>query len=121
MTQVLIDCIGCKMRRSMFPTKVPRFSGIVRFIGYVIAIPSLLGVALAVIMLIGSTTATMDVMQEVSTDAERTGAAIGSAVSYGASIFVGISSLVGGLIGWLLIMKKKVFKCRNCGYVMERD
>jgi hypothetical protein len=28
--------------------------------------------------------------------------------------------LVGGLIGWLLLMKKKVFKCIKCGYIMDR-
>jgi len=118
--QPMLDCQGCKMQRSMEATKIPKFNGVVRFIGYVIVIPSLLGVGLAVIMFFGTTTATTEVMQQASSDAEMAGAAVGSAISYGASIFVGISSLVGGLIGWLLIMKKKVFKCRNCGYIMDR-
>ena len=29
-------------------------------------------------------------------------------------------SAVGGLIGWLLLMKKKVFKCTSCGVLLNR-
>ena len=120
MAKPMLDCQGCNMKRAMAATKVPKFGGIVRFIGFVIVVPSVLGCGLAILMLIASTTATVDVMQQVSSEAEMAGAAIGSTISYGFSIFVGISSLVSGLIGWLLIMKRKVFKCQNCGYIMDR-
>lgn len=42
------------------------------------------------------------------------GAALGSGMMGGASIFMMISSFVGGLLGWLLIMRKKVIACNLC-------
>ena len=36
----------------------------------------------------------------------------------GLSACFGISCLVGGLLGWLLVMKKKVLQCKNCGAVI---
>ncbi len=37
----------------------------------------------------------------------------------GASIVIGFISLVGGLVGWLLIMKK-VYKCVKFGFILDR-
>ncbi|MFZ7126379.1 MAG: hypothetical protein ACOWWM_09540 [Desulfobacterales bacterium] len=116
----VLDCKGCNMKRAMVAAKVPRFSGIVRFIGYVIVTPSVILCAVAVIMFASSVTTSAELMAEAGTEAERAGVAVGSAIGYGASIVLAIGSLVGGLIGWLLIMKKKVFRCRNCGYIIDR-
>lgn len=33
----------------------------------------------------------------------------------GISVFLGMMSFVGGLLGWLLVMKKKVLQCTKCG------
>jgi len=35
------------------------------------------------------------------------------------AIFLGISSFVSGLLGWLLIMKKRVLKCSVCGAIVN--
>jgi len=37
----------------------------------------------------------------------------------GFSIFIIIASIVGGLIGWLLTMKKTILKCKQCGAVIN--
>lgn len=47
------------------------------------------------------------------------GAGAGTLLAGGFSIFMIISSFVGGLIGWLLVMKKKVLKCSTCGAVVS--
>jgi hypothetical protein len=92
-----------------------------RIIGYIIIIPSLLGVAVALIMLFSVIQVSSEIMSTIQTDAERAGAAIGTGIGFGMSIFTGATSLVGGLIGWLLLMKKKVYKCIKCGFVLDRD
>jgi hypothetical protein len=43
---------------------------------------------------------------------------LGTAIAGGVSVVFGIISLVGGLLGWLLIMKKKILQCTNCGAVV---
>lgn len=47
--------------------------------------------------------------------AGETGTQIGVGLGAMAGIGIALSSLVGGLIGWLLIMKKMVLMCTDCG------
>ena len=47
--------------------------------------------------------------------ASDAGTTIGVGIAAGFSVFVVVASLVGGLLGWLLIMKKSVLQCDNCG------
>jgi hypothetical protein len=61
--------------------------------------------------------ATTEVMSTAQSDAETAEAAIGVTTGFG--IF-GASSLVGGTIGYLLLMKRKVYKCLKCGYILDR-
>ena len=50
--------------------------------------------------------------------ASQVGAGAGTAIAGGFSVFVIVSSFVGGLIGWLLIMKKKVLQCVSCNAIV---
>lgn len=45
------------------------------------------------------------------------GAAIGGGLMAGGSIFVMVASFVGGLLGWILILRKKVIACSHCNGV----
>lgn len=40
-------------------------------------------------------------------------------IGSGLALIVAISSFVGGLLGWLLVMKKKVLQCSVCGAVVN--
>jgi hypothetical protein len=76
-------------------------SGVVVAIGYLLLIPSALGVLLSTISFITATA-----HGDTSTTA--------SIVS---SVFIafGVASFIGGLFGWLLVMKKEVLQCDHCG------
>lgn len=121
MSGIRLNCSACNSPLSMEPKKISKFSGIVQFIGYLIAIPSAIGVIISIVMFFSMGSATNEVMSTAQSNAEQAGAAIGATIGFGFSLFVGFCSLVGGLIGWLLIMKKKVYKCSNCGYIIDRD
>ncbi|MFQ5688635.1 MAG: hypothetical protein ACE5GV_18480 [Candidatus Scalindua sp.] len=114
------DCGACKTESSMKATKIPRFNIILRIIGFIIVIPSVLGVLFSIIILFTTGQATSEVMSTAQSDAETTGAAIGATMGFGISIFIGASFLVGGTIGYLLLMKRKVYKCLKCGYILDR-
>jgi len=45
-----IDCGACKKDGAMFATEVPRFGGFIRFLGYLIVTPSVIGFAFSFIM-----------------------------------------------------------------------
>jgi len=46
-----IDCNACKSEQTMHATKIGRFSGIVRVIGYIFVIPSVIGIVYSIIMM----------------------------------------------------------------------
>jgi hypothetical protein len=120
MENIKLDCNACKSGVSMKADIIPKFNMILRIIGYIIVIPSVFGVIIAIIIFISTGSATSGVMSTAQSGAEATGAAIGATIGFGFSIFIGCSSLVGGLIGWLLLMKKKVYKCSICGFIIDR-
>lgn len=117
---IALDCSACKTGQSMKPTSVPRFNAILRLIGALIVVPSLLGVAFAFLTCFVTSDAANEVMTQAQTAAQTTGAALGAGIGYGISAFIGIGSLLGGLVGWLLLLKRKVFRCARCGFILDR-
>ena len=81
-----------------------RMSGPVVFIGYVLLVPSIIGVSLSVIMFI------MSLFLAANHNVGGVAAVVGMVY-----VFIGIFAMVGGLLGWLLIMKKRVLQCNMCG------
>ncbi len=107
---------ACKIcdRGTLMPRKIRRLSGPAVAIGYILLIPSILGMAGCAILLV------------VSLFAGVAGAAHGSAfatafagISTIAFVYIGIFCFVSGLLGWLLIMKKHVLQCGYCGAVVN--
>jgi hypothetical protein len=78
-------------------------SGVVVLIGYILLIPSVLGVLFSVFGFIRMMTLTGDTVSTAGT------------LASGIFILFGIASLVGGLLGWLLVMKKDILQCSHCG------
>lgn len=116
---VYLDCSACRSSKSMPATTIPRFTPILRVIGGIIVVPSFLGLAFAGLILISTLMATGNVAS-AATDAGAAGAAIGLGIGFGLAVFIGAISLVSGLVGWLLLMTRKVFKCSRCGFVLDR-
>lgn len=108
---IVLDCNACRSERSMSATTVPKFGTIVRLIGRILLIPSFIGFAAAVLMLVAS--------GQVSRS-DPSDAALNTGIGFALFLFIAIPSLVGGLLGWLLLMQRKVYKCERCGFVLDR-
>jgi len=109
---LLIDCHACKMEGGMSPCSVPKFSQVMRLIGFIIAVPSAIGMAVSVIVCINV------ILQGGSLG--LSGSSGGAAVGVVMGIVFFCISLVSGAIGWFLLGKKKVFKCVRCGFILDR-
>lgn len=102
---------------SLIRKKKYRMSGPVVVIGYILILPSILGILISVFIFLaalaagGSTAANAAASANASSAA---GVAVGTAIGGGIALFLGLASLVGGLLGWLLIMKKRVLECNVC-------
>jgi hypothetical protein len=106
---IQIDCHACKLPGGMRPDEVPRFSGLVRLIGFILALPSALGMLLAAFVAISSQIGMFGL-----------GGGDQALSTFMAALFIFCTSLVFGVVGWILLMKKKVFKCRQCGFILDR-
>ncbi len=161
----MIPCNTCgtgELKRK----KKYRMSPVVVLIGYIILLPSILGMAIGGLTLAATGEVTVEAIEETRVDAENrlqragippalitkvvdsqaitaadraglsqeqlrildevdlqvvasnAGTGIGAAMAGGFSVFLILSSFVGGLLGWLLVMKKKVLQCTSCQAVV---
>jgi hypothetical protein len=117
---IALDCSGCKSDQTMKPTKVTRFNTVLRLIGWIIVVPSILGVVFGFMTCFATTEAADATLTAAQSDAEAAGAAIGAGIAYGIAGFIAAGSLVGGVIGYLLLLKRKVFCCVRCGFILDR-
>ena len=57
--------------------------------------------------------------ERINYGAVAAGSAVGGGFAVILSIIGIVASFVGGLLGWLLIMKKKVLQCTSCQAVVN--
>lgn len=109
---VEIRCKVCE-KGMLTPQRIHRMSGPAVVIGYILLIPSIMGIFMCVLTLIASANAAHDFPGQGGPQAGCLGGCLG----------VGglIAFFVGGLLGWLLVMKKDVLKCGVCGSVIARS
>ena len=55
---------------------------------------------------------------QLSASAQKVGAGAATVVAGGFSLFVIVMSFLGGLLGWLLVMRKRVLQCVRCGAIV---
>lgn len=103
----------------MVATKVGRFSQVVRVIGGVLLVPSFLGMLIALLMFL-SAVMTTGSSPTPKSDAEAAGQAIGFGIAFVVIFVVGVISFIGGLLGWLLLSNRSVFRCGHCGFILDR-
>lgn len=161
-----VTCKTCEAG-TLQPKKKYRMSGVVVVIGYILLVPSVLGILFSAMMLFASGSAGSSTFEQIekqaktqmaeagvptdiadkvatggfvaqadidalpdkqksaveaakiSVGAGKAGAGAGTALMGGGSICMGISCLVGGLLGWLLVMKRKVLVCSNCSAAVD--
>jgi hypothetical protein len=106
-------CKTCD-RGTLIPTKIRRLSGPAVAIGYILLIPSILGIAVCAILLIA-----FAIAGPALAGSDPFLAIIISGGGVLAEILAGVGCFIGGLIGWLLVMKKHVLQCDSCGAVVD--
>lgn len=160
-----LPAIACRVcdQGQLFHSKVHRLSGPAVTIGYILLVPSLLGILLSLFFLMASWVGAASTVTKLSADtreailttgvplelrqkldqghlvtesemvnltavqrsavesanrqiaASVTGSGCAAACGTGLAGIGAVFSFVGGLVGWLLVMKKRVLKCSLCG------
>jgi hypothetical protein len=100
-----ITCKTCDQGQLILRKKY-RMSGPVVLIGYILLVPSILGVIISIVSFVGVSSTPSN----GGTDAAAVTGLVG-----GFTLLIGVAFFVSGLVGWLLVMKKKVLQCNVCG------
>jgi hypothetical protein len=105
--------IRCKVcdRGELELKDLNRMSGPVVMIGVILLIFSLIGTVLCAI-------AFFSLLSEAQQDLSRSGL-VGVSAGMWITIAIGIACFVGGLLGWLLVMRKRVLQCSFCSAVIN--
>ena len=112
-----IICKTCN-EGTMYKTKIPKFSTPVVWIGRILLVPSILGILITALFAVVSVFGLVGWAAHTGSTEDVAGG-IGCAGCLG--VFGAITSFVSGLLGWLLIMKKTVLKCNQCGTTISAD
>jgi hypothetical protein len=105
----LVQCKTCDVG-TLNRVKRYRMSGVVVMIGYILLIPSVLAILLCLVAL--WQTANLSLGNSSPSALAATGFVEATYIA------VAFAFLVGGLLGWLLIMKKDILQCGHCGAVI---
>lgn len=92
-----------------------------KVLGSLIIIPTSLGILFAILMCYSSVSATNTMMLTTQLSKEYASVAMESSFDFWCAFSVGLCSLAVGSIGWLLIMKRKLYKCVRCSYMVQKD
>jgi hypothetical protein len=94
---------GTLLRKAPFRMSVP-----VVVIGYIILIPSVIGIVSSLVF------GALLILMSASAQTSRSAVLFGT-LSGGFAMAFAVASFVGGLIGWLLVMRKHTLQCSTCG------
>ncbi len=159
----MADAVVCKTcdRGELMRVKIRRMNGVVVFIGFILLIPSFLGIGIGTLGMVGGgVVASQSKKTQPEIEKELRDASVpeemitrllagrptpaaelealtppqvmavqkaqmavvskelGSVALFGGAAVIIVVSLVGGLLGWLLISKKWVLQCASCRAVI---
>ena len=116
---LMLDCHACKTQGGMTKSNVARFSPVVQVIGVLLLIPSFLGIFFGLFSMIMVIASAFTAPASGADDGTIASVMVVSGIGVGLAFI--IPSFIGGLLGWLLLMRKKVFKCQRCGFILDRS
>ena len=116
-------------------TKIPRFSGCLVAIGYTLLITSILGILITTFMAVAGTSATgtaavegveqakaraVEQLREIPVVGTALGGTMAAGIGSAMVLVVYFISIPALVLGFVLLLKRKVWKCNSCGSFFER-
>lgn len=101
----LVECRTCGVGH-LSKVRTYRLSGPVVVIGYLLLVPSIFGILIGVGTMVSG---------------YASGDASIAAMGQGVGIAMVVGAFVGGLFGWLLVMKKSILRCDHCRATVSAD
>lgn len=90
-----------------------------RLMGYLIAVPTILGILFALLMCYSTVCASSSNIVKAADFSSSACAGFFSGFDFWCPAFIAVFSLIMGVAGWSLAVRKKLHKCVICGHIAE--
>lgn len=104
-----LPCPLCRDPAGLEPSEVPKFRGLTRVAGYILALPGVFGLVVAALLAVVAMIGTL------------TGGGAWAGAGLGPALILAAGSVVVGLLGWLLLGCQSAWLCRRCGHFLARS
>jgi hypothetical protein len=115
MSKLKAYCNVCKSEQTIIEERVPKFSKFIRAVGLLIAIASIFAGLISVLFYFSTAVTDIGLFESLKNGPEAGETMLVAEFQLIYSVFLCVFAILGGVVSWILLKKKKAYKCYGCG------
>ena len=119
MSKLKVYCNVCKNEQTFIEERVPKFSKFIRTVGLLIAIASIFAGLISVLFYFSTFVTEIKLFESLKNGLEAGETTIVAEFQLIYSVFFFVLGILGGAVSWILLKKKKAYKCYRCGQLVD--
>jgi len=119
MSRLKFYCKICKSEQSIIEERVPKFSKFIRTVGFLIAIASIFACLISVLFYFSTAVTEIGLFESLKNGLEAGETMFVAEFQLIYSVFLCVLAILGGVVSWILLKKKKAYKCYRCGQLVD--
>ena len=119
MSRLKFYCKICKSEQSIIEERVPKFSKFIRTVGLLIAIASIFAGLISVLFYFSTVITEIGLFESLKNGLEAGETMFVAEFQLIYSVFLCVLAILGGVVSWILLKKKKAYKCYRCGQLVD--
>ena len=112
-------CNVCKSEQTILEERVPKFSKFIRAVGLLIAIASIFAGLISVLFYFSTVVTEIGLFEFLKNGLEAGENMFVAEFQLIYSVFLFVLAILGGVVSWILLKKKKAYKCYRCGQLVD--
>ena len=119
MSKLKSYCKVCKSEQTIIEERVPKFSKFIRTVGLLIAIASIFAGLISVLFYFSTVITEIGLFESLKNGLEAGETMFVAEFQLIYSVFLCVLAILGGVVSWILLKKKKAYKCYRCGQFVD--
>ena len=119
MSKFKVYCNVCKSEQTFIEERAPKFSKFIRTVGLLIAIASIFAGLISVLFYFSTVVTEIGLFKSLKNGLEAGENMFVAEFQLIYSVFLFVLAIIGGAVSWILLKKKKAYKCDGCGQFVD--